>query len=76
MINMLLKIWAGLKNHSGGLYGPTTSLWWPAWTHKITGMWWPGLPVLLKCETLKIEKNGQNEIHDSQSTYRMFPLDT
>ena len=36
MINMLLKIWAGLKNHSGGLYGPTTSLWWPAWTHKIT----------------------------------------
>ncbi|MEL7079669.1 MAG: hypothetical protein AAGM46_27825, partial [Cyanobacteria bacterium J06582_2] len=24
------------QNHCGGLYGPTKSLWWPAWTHKIT----------------------------------------
>ena len=26
------------QNHCGGLYGPTKSLWWPVWSHKITGV--------------------------------------
>merc|ERR1712212_1114310 len=33
---VILWVHAVPQNHSGGLYGPTTSLWWPAWTHKIT----------------------------------------